>query len=221
MTDAPVIIRPMARISKARLAEHGESRRNQILEAALKVWVRDGFHSAPVEAIAREAGLGKGTIYLYFPNKEAILRAAIDRFSLLPVIEESIGKLSEIPPQQAIPALVGLMWQRLQERAPVFRIMLGFGGILRPENARLFVERIVMPGTRMLAGYLDHCVARGVIRRIDTFVAARALLGSLVTFVLSQEVLGGAELQPIPAAAIVETISDLFLRGALAPARRE
>jgi AcrR family transcriptional regulator len=207
----------MPRISKARRAEHGESRRNQILEAALRVWVRDGFHSAPVEAIAREAGLGKGTIYLYFPNKEAVLRAAIDRFSLLPVIGESVGKLAETPPEQAIPAFVAAMWQRLKERAPVFRVMLGMGGILRPENARIFLERIVLPGNAMLAAYLDHCVERGALRPIDTFVAARALLGSLLTFVLSQEVLGGAELRPISDEAIVETVSELFLRGVRAP----
>lgn len=211
----------MPRIAKARLAEHGESRRTQILEAALRVWVRDGFHSAPVEAIAREAGLGKGTIYLYFPNKEAVLRAAIERFSLLPVIGESVGKLAETPPEQAIPAFVAAMWQRLKERAPVFRVMLGMGGILRPENARIFLERIVMPGNTMLAGYLDLCVARGALRPIDTFVAARSLLGSLLTFVLSQEVLGGAELRPISDEAIVETVSDVFLRGALAPAARQ
>jgi AcrR family transcriptional regulator len=209
----------MPRVAKARLAEHSESRRAQILEAALRVFVRDGFHSAPVEAIAREAGLAKGTIYLYFPTKEAVLQAAIERYSLLPVIEESVGKLAETPPEQAIPALVGLMWQRLKERAPVFRIMLGLGGVLQPENARIFLERIVLPGNRLLAGYLDHCVARGALRPIDTFVAARALLGSLVTFVLSQEVLGGAELRPISDETVVETVSDLFLRGALAPVR--
>src|SRR5262249_50434000 len=148
----------MPRISKARLAEHGESRRSQILEAALRVWVRDGFHSAPVEAIAREAGLGKGTIYLYFPNKEAILRAAIERFSLLPVIEESVGKLAEIPPEQAIHAFLALAWERLKEHAPVFRVVLGAGGVLRPENARVFYERIILPGNTMLAAYLDHCI---------------------------------------------------------------
>ena len=210
----------MPRISKARLAEHGESRRNQILEAALRVWIRDGFHSAPVEAIAREAGIAKGTIYLYYPTKEAILQAAIDRFSLLPVIGESVGKLVEIPPEQAIPTFVAAMWQRLKERAPVFRVMLGLGGILQPENARIFLERIVLPGNTMLAAYLDHCVARGALRPIDTFVAARSLLGSLLTFVLSQEVLGGAELRPISDEAVVETVSDLFLRGALAPKAR-
>jgi len=215
MTDYSVIISPMPRVAKARQAEHEEARRAQILEAALRVFVRDGFHSAPVDAIAREAGIAKGTIYLYFPTKEAVLQAAIERFSLLPVIEESLGKLVEIPPQQAIPALVALLWQRLKERAPVFRMMLGLGGMLQPGNARLFLERVVLPGNRMLAEYLDHCVARGALRPIDTFVAARSLLGSLLTFVLSQEVLGGAELRPIDDAAIVETVSDVFLRGAL------
>ena len=207
----------MPRIAKARRAEHGESRRNQILEAALRVWIRDGFYSAPVEAIAREAGIAKGTIYLYYETKEAILQEAIERFSLLPVIGESVGKLVETPPEQAIPAFVAAMWQRLKERAPVFRVMLGLGGILQPENARIFLERIVMPGNTMLAAYLDHCVERGALRPIDTFVAARSLLGSLLTFVLSQEVLGGAELRPISDEAVVETVSDLFLRGALAP----
>ena len=197
------------------MAEHSESRRSQILEAALRVFVRDGFHSSPVDAIAREAGLAKGTIYLYFPTKEAVLQAAIERYSLLPVIEESVGKLVETPPEQAIPALVALVWQRLKERSPVFRMMLGLGGILQPENARIFLERVVLPGNTLLAGYLDSCVARGALRPIDTFVAARSLLGSLLTFVLSQEVLGGAELRPISDEAIVETVSDVFLRGAL------
>jgi len=211
----------MPRIAKARLAEHSESRRNQILEAALKVWVRDGFHRAPVEAIAREAGLAKGTIYLYFPTKEAVLQAAIDRFSLLPVIEESVGKLADAPPEQAIPHFVALLWRRLKERAPVFRIMLGMGGLLRPDNARVFLERIVIPGNALLGSYLERCIARGELRPLDTFVATRTLLGSLLTFVLSQEVLGGAELQPISDDTVVATVSDLFLRGALPPSARE
>ena len=155
----------MPRISKARRAEHGESRRAQILEAALRVWVRDGFHRAPVEAIAREAGVAKGTIYLYFPTKEAVLQAAIERFSLLPVIGESVGKLAETAPEQAIPAFVALVWQRLKERAPVFRVLLGVGGgVLNPENARIFFERIVLPGNTLLAAYLDHCIERGALR---------------------------------------------------------
>jgi len=204
----------MPRIPAHRRDAHEEARRSQILEAALRVWLRDGFAAAPVEAIAREAGLGKGTIYLYFATKEAILQAAVERFSLLPAIEALVGKLPEIPPEQAIPAVVAALWERLRERAPILALVL-CGGALRPEHARLFQERVLLPGNQLLARYLDECVARGALRPIDTFVAARALIGGLVMFMLSQNVLGGAAIRPIPDAAIVETISDLFLRGAL------
>jgi AcrR family transcriptional regulator len=205
----------MARISPERRERLGEERRNQILEAALKVWIRDGFHDAPVDAIAREAGLAKGTIYLYFATKEAMLQAAIERFSLMPAIEEQVQKIAEIPPERAIPAMLALLQARLRERSPALHLLLR-SGALKPENARLFMERVILPGNRLVASYLDRCVERGALRPLDTFVAARVLIGSLVMFVLSQDVLGGAELRPIADEAIVETVSELFLRGALA-----
>lgn len=208
----------MAKIPAERREAHDESRRKQIAEAALRVWLRDGYQASPVEAIAREAGLGKGTIYLYFPTKEAVLQAAVERFSLVPAIEELVGKVREIPPQQAVPALISTLWQRLRERGPLFALLLS-GGALRDDNARVFQERVLIPGNRLLAEYLDHCVERGALRPMDTFVAARALVGSLVMFMLSQSVLGGAQLRPISDEAIVDTLSELFLRGAL-PAQR-
>jgi len=206
----------MAKIPPERRGAHDESRRKQIAEAALRVWLRDGYHDAPVEAIAREAGLGKGTIYLYFATKEAVLQAVVERFSLLPAIEELVGKLREIPPRQALPMLIATVWQRLRERGPLFALLLG-GGAVRSDNGRVFIERVVIPGNRLLAEYLDHCVERGALRPMDTFVAARALVGSLVMFMLSQNVLGGADLRPISDEAIVDTITELFLRGALPP----
>jgi AcrR family transcriptional regulator len=204
----------MARIRADRREAHEEARRSQILDAALRVWVREGYHRAPVEAIAREAGLGKGTIYLYFPTKEAVLQAAVERFSLLPAIEGLVAKLHEIPPAQAVPALVETLWHRLRDRGPLIATLLA-GGVLLPENARVFLERVMIPGNTLLAEYLDHCVARGALRPLDTFVAARALVGCLVMFLISQSVLGGDALRPISDQAIVETVTELFLRGAL------
>ncbi|HTO55118.1 MAG TPA: TetR/AcrR family transcriptional regulator C-terminal domain-containing protein, partial [Myxococcota bacterium] len=76
-------------------------------------------------------------------------------------------------------------------------------------------ERVVIPGNQLLAEYLDRCVARGALRPLDTFVAARALVGCLVMFLISQSVLGGDALRPISDAAVIETVTELFLRGAL------
>ena len=47
---------------------------NQILDAAIKVFAQNGFHNSTVSQIAKEAGVADGTIYLYFKNKDDILK---------------------------------------------------------------------------------------------------------------------------------------------------
>ncbi len=54
-----------------------EFRNAEILEAARKVFAQKGFSEASVEDIAQEAGLAKGTLYLYYPSKHAIYWAAL------------------------------------------------------------------------------------------------------------------------------------------------
>lgn len=51
--------------------------REKILKAAVAVFSRRGFHQAQVEEIAKKAGVGKGTIYLHFPNKAMLFSAAV------------------------------------------------------------------------------------------------------------------------------------------------
>jgi AcrR family transcriptional regulator len=55
-------------------------REQQILEAAMAVFAREGFHQARMEDIARQSGLGKGTLYLYFKSKDAIIGALLRAF---------------------------------------------------------------------------------------------------------------------------------------------
>ena len=63
-----------------------EARPDEILDAALSVFVEQGFTAARVEDIARRAGLSKGAVYLYFPSKEAMLNA---------LVEQSAGTLAK------------------------------------------------------------------------------------------------------------------------------
>jgi len=50
-----------------------QDKRSQIVEAAMKVFSREGFHQAKMDQVATEAGVGKGTVYLYFSSKEELL----------------------------------------------------------------------------------------------------------------------------------------------------
>src|SRR6266480_1708914 len=57
------------------------ARRNQILDAATKVFAKKGFHLATIKDIAREAGIADGTIYNYFENKTALMLGILDRMN--------------------------------------------------------------------------------------------------------------------------------------------
>jgi AcrR family transcriptional regulator len=194
----------------------GEARRAQIVEAAARLWLRDGFDATSVEAIARAAGLAKGTVYLYFPSKEALLDDAVRRYSLVPAFEALSRELAGTPPEQAIPRIARELWRRLREQAPLVRLMLRELP-QRPDTARAFLEKVVLPANRLFAGYLDAGVAAGALRPLDTFVAARALVGMLMIFLLTQELYGGRALAPLADESITDTVADVFLRGVLRP----
>src|ERR1700679_3071904 len=75
MTDPSVFIaRPMPKITDAQK----ETRRQQILDAALRCFSRDGFHATTTADIVRESGVSQGTLYLYFATKEDIVVALTD-----------------------------------------------------------------------------------------------------------------------------------------------
>jgi len=199
-----------------RREELGDARRTQILEAAVRLWLRQGFDATAVEAIAREAGLAKGTVYLYFPSKEAVLEEALRRYSLVPAMTELAAALEGRAFEEAIPLIARALWQRLRANAPLVGLLLQELP-RRPELARAFVERAVLPTNRLLAAFLERGVAAGTLRPLDAFVAARALVGMLMIFLLTQDIFGGRELAPIADDAITDTTAALFLHGVLRP----
>lgn len=56
-----------------------EERKEQILEAAIEVFARSGFHGARMDDIAKQAGLSKGALYWYFDSKDAIIQGIMDQ----------------------------------------------------------------------------------------------------------------------------------------------
>ena len=70
-----------------------DERPQQILDAALAVFDEEGLDRARLDDIARRAGIAKGTIYLYFPNKEALFREVV-RQTIGSRLEAARGRLA-------------------------------------------------------------------------------------------------------------------------------
>src|SRR6266446_3082152 len=119
-----------------------EARRTELLAVALQVFALRGFDATTVDDIAREAGISKGTVYLYFPSKEAILEGLVSLYAL-----EDFPKLSDeltsLPFHKGIDALVRVAWRILKERSDLVRLLLQIP--FRPENAKTLMERAILP----------------------------------------------------------------------------
>ena len=58
--------------------QYQESRRNQIIDAAVKCFAQKGFHQTSMQDIVSESGFSPGAIYLYFKSKEEIIKTVAD-----------------------------------------------------------------------------------------------------------------------------------------------
>ena len=77
-----------------------------------------------------------------------------------------------------------------------------------------FAERVIVPTNELFARFLDEKLGARRAGELNTLVAGRGLIGMVLVWFVSQEILGGAEVLPVPEEEITSTIAELFLRGA-------
>jgi AcrR family transcriptional regulator len=159
-----------------------EERPGQILAAALEVFGERGLGAARLEDIAKRAGLSKGTIYLYFPNKAALFQEVI-RQTVIAEIEAGEREYGD-PSRSATDALTSFMrsyWGfiRSPRFAPVFRLIHAEIHNF-PDLARFYATEVVARGHRLIGGIIERGIAAGEFRRVDPIVAARMLSAPFV-----------------------------------------
>lgn len=155
-----------------------EERPQQIIEAALTIFGERGLASARLEDIAKRAGLSKGTIYLYFPNKEELFREVV-RHTIVAQIERAERELAAATTQSATETLEQFVhgyWRFLRSPkfAALFRLIHAELGNF-PDLARFYASEVVERWRRLVTGILERGIRAGEFRDIDPEVAARML----------------------------------------------
>lgn len=208
----------MPRVAAARREQYAAGRRDQILEAALRVFADKGFAETTMDEVAADAGLAKGSLYVYFPTKEDLLRKLLSRFTLLPELPQMMDSIREMPPRTGIPKLVTQIWLRFRERRELARVVVREIHS-NAERARIFNEEVGLRAYRLLADYLAAWMKRGELKRADPLATAQCLFGMLWFFLLSQELMSGKEMQPLSDKAVSRVVSQMFLEGAASPSK--
>jgi len=159
-----------------------EERPAQILKAALTEFGERGLSSARLDDIAKRAGLSKGTIYLYFPNKEELFREVV-RYTVVSQLEESERQFGEITGSatEALTLFMRTFWLfiRSTQFAPLFRLI--HAEIHNyPDLARFYADEVVTRRLRLIASIITRGIETGEFRDVDPNVAARMLTGPFV-----------------------------------------
>jgi len=157
-----------------------EHRPQQIIEAALEVFGECGLAKSRLQDIASRAGVSKGTIYLYFPNKEELFREMI-RQTAVAAIDSAEKNITVGTPTEQLCAAMRGYWKFV--RSPAFstihRLVLGELHQF-PDLAQFYADEVVARGLRFLSGIIRRGVESGEFRDIDPTIAARMLVAITV-----------------------------------------
>lgn len=129
-----------------------------IFEAAIQVLLSDGLPRLTTTRVAERAGVSVGTMYQYFPNKQALIYALNERYleALAEKIEQTCQAHHGAPLDRMVEALVDTYWRAKTERADVTRAL--YRSVVEMDNDALvegFAARVNIATTAMLASARD------------------------------------------------------------------
>jgi AcrR family transcriptional regulator len=170
------------------------ARRNQILDAATKVFAEKGFHPTTIKDIAREAGIADGTIYIYFENKTALMLSILDRMNESDQRVEDFSRFTEGDFRSFMKAYLRHRLMVLKaDNFEAFKVVVS-EILVNQELRELYYRKIVEPTFTMAEKYSQRWVEQHIFKPIDISMTMRAISGMVLGLIL-QHIMGDKTLE--------------------------
>jgi AcrR family transcriptional regulator len=206
--------------TKPRWERRKDARPQELLAAALDLFVERGFASTRLEDVARRAGVSKGTLYLYYENKEELFKAVV-RNSIVPAIGEAEVSIAEFdgPSADLLRSVIHSYWQRLgaTKASGIIKLVTAEAGNF-PELALFYQEEVIKRGARMFSSMLERAIARGEFRQVDVNMMTQVLIAPMLTLITWKHSVGPCDRAQLDPMAFLDTFLDVTLHGLLRPA---
>ncbi|MEO8562172.1 MAG: TetR/AcrR family transcriptional regulator [bacterium] len=169
-------------IAEPRWRRLPEERPKQILDAALAVFAERGLATARLDDIAKLAGVSKGTIYLYFANKEDLFRGVV-RSTVIAFIEQSEAEFeAERDPRRALESWMERHWAWIRSATyPAIHRLVASELRDFPDLHAFYATEVVGRAQRLICDILERGMEDGVFRRMAPLEAARMLSALFAT----------------------------------------
>jgi AcrR family transcriptional regulator len=169
-----------------------EARPLEIVDAAVDVFLENGFAAAKLSDIAKRARVAKGTIYLYFETKEELFRAAARQ--LISTNLEGL-ETAQATFDGSIEELIPTLLQRAVSSGGDARLSAALRMVLSesrmfPELARIWHDEVASRMIRLVASAVERAQAKGTVRAGDSNLMAFSIMAPIVMGVLFHELFG-------------------------------
>lgn len=211
MTDAVDTVTATPTLSRREAQK--EAKRTALIDAALDVFSRVGFAAAKMDDVAEEAGVSKGTVYLYFDSKEKLFEGMVKE-KMSPMLNEVSSVLSQDFPSatERLKAHMKLFYTRIVkcDRRQITRLIMAEGPNF-PHLAEFYYANVLSRGQAIINGILERGIEAGEFRDMSREgltqnIVAGALVASIWTLVFNR-------FEPLDLDAYFETHIDLILNG--------
>jgi AcrR family transcriptional regulator len=186
-----------------------EATRHRIMRVAASEFARLGFDQANINVIAEQAGIGKGTIYLYFENKRDLFLEMLRSIAQaqLMVIRAALAPDGTL--QQRLERLFRAFARLAQEESDNFNVyMSALYGVNRAFQAE--ATKLLRDYVAVIALMLEQSQARGETRAHNVEATALMVLSLMESYILSAKVLGQSEHEIVRQAG---NVAHLILHG--------
>ncbi|MES2101917.1 MAG: TetR/AcrR family transcriptional regulator [Pseudomonadota bacterium] len=199
-----------------------EARPQELLIAALDLFVERGFKATRSEDVAARAGVSKGTLYLYYPSKEELLKAVV-RENLGALINEGADIVGSFDgdTQQLLALLMHTWWERIGDTpaSGIFKVILTEMGNF-PAFAAFYMDEVIAPGRALFTRVLQRGIDLGELREINLFETVHLLIFPMLMMCLHRHSLGPCHLpiRELDPHRFIDTHVDIVVNGARRPA---
>lgn len=206
--------------TKPRWERRKDARPQELLAAALDLFVERGFASTRLEDVAKRAGVSKGTLYLYFTNKEELFKAVV-RDAIVPIIGEAEAMIAHFdgPSDALMRAVIFGWWQRSGEckTSGIPKLIMSEAGNF-PDIASFYKEEVIDRGARMIASMLERAIARGEFRAVDITATTQVLIAPMLMLMTWKHSIGPCDSADLDPHTFLATFLDMALHGLCVPA---
>jgi AcrR family transcriptional regulator len=199
-----------------------DARPGEIVAAGLACFAERGFAATRLEDVARRAGVTKGTLYLYFPNKEELFKAVVRQAVVANIVlgEALVARSSDPAPVVLEQLIARLQAAMVAPASAIPKIVIAEAGNF-PDIARFYLKEVIQRGLGLFRRVLEAGIAQGEFRPMDVDSTAFCMVAPMMLGMLWRHSFAQHERRPLDTDALCRAHVQIVSRGLLADKPRQ